>query len=311
MISKANILKWVFGVCWSLVAVALLILLISASRKKEQKICSNIEVNIISENEQKFLTNKEVENIINAVGKVTAIPISQINIRVFEEALSKNPWIKSVNIYFDNQQTLHVDISENEPFVRIFTTSAISFYFDKIGEKLPLSEKMNLRIPIVTGFTSDNDFLSKSDSILKEDVLELVSFIRNDSFWMAQTSQINITENREFEWIPLIGKHIVELGDISDLKEKFDKLFSYYKNVWSKTSSEEYVVLKLQFKNQIVAVKRGIENSTNTQNKIQSDSTITAISEKITQNKIEYVINKAKEKIKQQPKAILKNKNEL
>lgn len=309
MTNKTNILKWVSGTSWSIIAIALLVLLISASRKKEQKICSNIEVNIQSENEQKYLSNSDVENLINTVGNVRLMPISQINIRLFEEALIKNPWIKSVNIYFDNQQTLHVDIQENRPFVRIFTINSVSFYFDQEGVKLPLSDKMNLRMPIVTGFTSDNEILSKPDSLLKEDVLKLVEFIRSDSFWFAQTSQINITENRKFEWVPLIGKHIVELGDISNLKEKFDKLYSYYKNVWAKTSSEEYAVLKLQYKNQIVAVKRGNENSVITQNEIPSDSTITTISEKTIQNKKENKDNTIEEKLKKQPKAILKNKN--
>lgn len=309
MNNKANILKWITGICWSVFAIAMIALLISASKKKEQQICKNIEVSFENDTEQNFLSSKEVIDLVNTVGDVRTKSISQIDIRLFEEALIKNVCIKSAKLYFDNQETLHVFIQENKPFVRVFTTSGSSFYFDEDGVKLPLSEKMNIRIPIVTGFTSDNENLSRPDSLLKEDILLLARFIQNDTFWMAQTSQININENREFEWVPLIGNHIVEIGDVSNLDNKFNKLFSFYKNVWAKTSSEEYAVLKLQFKNQIVAIKKSSEFEAN-RNKILQDSTVNNLQSKINVSNI-AVNNNIKEEnqtiLIKQPKAILKN----
>ncbi len=57
----------------------------------------------------------------------------------------------------------------------------------------------------------------------------------NDPFWMAQVAQIDITAERTFEMTPVVGNHLVKLGNGEDMDKKFHRLMVFYKQVLSKT----------------------------------------------------------------------------
>ncbi|MGM3198787.1 cell division protein FtsQ/DivIB, partial [Bacillus cereus group sp. BC241] len=83
-----------------------------------------------------------------------------------ETSLETNPWVRNAEMYIDNQQVLQVLIEERQPVARVFTIQGGSFYVDSSGMRLPLSEKLSARVPMFTGFPSDNVKLSKPDSVL-------------------------------------------------------------------------------------------------------------------------------------------------
>ena len=165
-----------------------------------------------------------------------------------------NAWVKNANLYFDNGEVLHISVEEKEPVARIFTTAGKSFYIDNEGDKMPLSDMMSARVPVFTNFP-DKKILSIKDSILLKDIRSTASFILNDSFWMAQTEQIDITEDRNFEMIPTIGHHTVKLGKGDDIDKKFRRLLIFYQQVLSKTSFDRYNIVDVQYTGQVIGSK--------------------------------------------------------
>jgi len=97
--------------------------------------------------------------------------------------------------------------------------------------------------------------LSTKDSALLNDVQKTASFILNDSFWMAQTEQIDITPERTFEMIPTIGNHTVKLGKGDDIDKKFHRLLIFYQQVLSKTSFDKYNTVDVQYAGQVIGSK--------------------------------------------------------
>jgi cell division protein FtsQ len=57
--------------------------------------------------------------------------------------------------------------------------------------------------------------------------------------------------------IPLIGDHRIVFGDATELINKFKKLKAFYQSAWLQNGMNTYETLDLQFKNQLVAVKKG------------------------------------------------------
>ena len=86
-------------------------------------------------------------------------------------------------------------------------------------------------------------------------IVKLGKFISQDSFRMAQVSQIDILPNAEFEIVPSIGSQLIELGDTSDLDKKFIKLITFYKQTVFDNTINNYSKIYLQFK-----VKRTISD---------------------------------------------------
>ena len=89
----------------------------------------------------------------------------------------------------------------------------------------------------------------------------LGKFISQDTFRMAQVSQIDILPNAEFELIPSMGNQIIELGDTSNLDRKFLKLFAFYKKTVLDNTINNYSKIYLQYNNQVVAVKRNYQKA--------------------------------------------------
>lgn len=242
---------------WITASVGVLVLLVAAMKLKTHKHCKSVNIEMVGEVKDMFIDEADVEDILNTEGDVLKRDISSIDLRKLEERLEKNPWVKNAELFFDNNQVLNVQIEEREPIARVFTVMGNSFYLDTSGFRLPLSHKVSARVPVVTNFTNDKRVMGHSDSVLLKDVVKIGSYILADSFWMAQTAQVDIMSDGTFELIPVMGSHSILIGDAENLEEKFTRLFTFYKQAWVQNGINKYEKLDVRFNNQIVATKRG------------------------------------------------------
>lgn len=242
---------------WLLVISGITTLLIAANRKEKEHVCKDILIGIKG-NEGKFYVEKEdVLKLMERTAKGSLLQknVTSVNLKNLEDGLKTNPWIKNAELYFDSKDDLHVFVEEREPMARIFTIAGNSFYMDSSGATMPLLDKMSIRVPVVTGFTSARKF-NAADSALLQQTKQVVQFIFNNEFWNAQVGQIDITTERKFELIPVIGDHIIKLGYGEDVEEKLNALYVFYKQVMSKVGFNKYAALDVEFKNQVVAIKK-------------------------------------------------------
>jgi hypothetical protein len=152
-----------------------------------------------------------------------------------------------------------VDVTEREPVARIFTTTGSSFYLDSTLTRLPLSDKTTARVPVFSNFTA-SALLSKNDSNVLNDVKNISSYILRDPFWMAQVEQVDITPEKNFEMVPKVGNQVIIFGNADNYEEKFRNLMIFYKEVGSRVGWNTYSKINVQYKGQVVAVKRGTED---------------------------------------------------
>jgi hypothetical protein len=102
--------------------------------------------------------------------------------------------------------------------------------------------------------------LNKADSNLLKGIKDVGSYILNDPFWMGQIDQVDITADRGFEMIPKIGNNIIVFGTAENYESKFNNLLTFYKQVEIKVGWNKYSKINIQYKGQVVAVKRGAED---------------------------------------------------
>jgi cell division protein FtsQ len=241
---------------WIALGAITLVLLVSAINKKNHKVCSGIEVSFNKDGNNFFVDEKGIVSALKSFGRIKGEPIESIDLKALEQKLKSDKWIAGAELFFDNKQILQVIVEEKEPVARIFTVEGSSFYIDSACRRLPLSEKLSARIPMFTNFPSERPALSKPDSELLASVKELAIFIQADDFWKAQVAQVDITPTG-FEMIPTVGSHVVALGKNGEWQQKFDRLFSFYKQVWTQVGFEKYEKIDVQFNRQVVATLKG------------------------------------------------------
>lgn len=264
---RYSIKKILLAILWLSVSAGTTVLLVAAIKKKDATKCKEVEIKISGIEKAdgpKFVDNDDILNTIqktigaNPVGKA----LGSFDLKKIETELEKSKWVKNAELFFDNKNVLQVKLQEREPVARVFTTGNNSFYIDTALAMLPLSDKVPARLPVFTGFPSDNIVLTAADSGLLNDVKNISLAIQKDSFRMAMIDQVDITPQRNFEMIPKIGNQVIVFGDGSAAEDKFSKLELFYKEVMVKAGWSKYSVINVQYKNQVVAKRRGAEDKT-------------------------------------------------
>lgn len=246
--------RWLTNTLWILFGIAMVVLFGAAIHKKNIKRCSDIRIEITGVEKHMFIDEQDVKELVNTNGNVIGTPIEALNLRRMEAALESNAWVRNAELFFDNNQVLQINIEERQPIARLFELNGKSYYLDTAMVQLPLSNKLTARVPVFTGLSNQSP---KFDTSVLSQIVKMAGYILTDSFLTAQITQIDITPEKKFEFIPLIGEHTVLFGDTTDMIDRFKKLKSFYTSAWLDAGMDTYERLDVQYKNQIVAVRKG------------------------------------------------------
>ncbi len=261
MNTKTAIRKIVIIGLWVVIGGGMLLLLIAAMGNQKKDICAGYEIAIKGvKGNDLFVDEKDIVKLVKAAtdGNIKGQPRADFDLRRIEDLLEDNPWVKEARLYFDNKNMLQVSVTERSPIARVFTTNGRSFYIDESQQQMQLSDKLSTRLPVFTGFPEKKK-LSKADSALLKGIQETATYINAHSFWSAQVAQLDIVrdgqDNWEMEMIPLVGNHIIKLGDSKNIDKKMERLFTFYKTALSKVGFGQYKTIDVRYEGQVVAGK--------------------------------------------------------
>ena len=262
MVKKRIIINILLAVIWTAMGSGTIVLLIAAIRIKDSKKCTGVEINIKGVSNNFFVDKHDILSTISSKsdgGPLDKI-VSSFDLQGIELELEKNIWVKSAQLFFDNNERLQVNVVEREPVARVFNSSGTTFYIDNEVSMLPLSEKFSARLPVFTSFPSDKKVLLPSDSSLLRDIISVSLAIQKDSFCMAMIEQIDITAQHTFEMLPKLGNAVIVLGDAKNIEKKLAKLRLFYKEIVVKAGWNKYSEINIQYDNQVVGKRKGVDD---------------------------------------------------
>jgi cell division protein FtsQ len=259
--TKRTIRKILFVTMWLAIGSGMLTLLIAAMGKQKKELCKDYSITINGVRaDEFFLDEAAIADLLKgaAHGNIKGQPRFSFNLQQMEQLLENNVWIKDAQLYFDNQAVLHISVEEREPVARIFTAGGRSFYIDENKQSLPLSENTIAKVPVFTGFP-DKRIWTKEDSILLQGITTTAQYINSHPFWTSQVAQVDIVncgpDCWEFEMIPVVGRHLIKMGNGENIAQKFRRLFAFYQQVLSRTGLDHYKTIDVRFAGQVIGAK--------------------------------------------------------
>lgn len=257
---KFNIRQILGLAFWIILGSGTVVLLVAAINKRNHKHCAGVDITITGVENNYFIEKEDVIKILQKVEPgAEGRALNSFDLSKLENELGKNEWIKKAELFFDNNEILKINVIEREPVARVITSTGRSFYIDTALTRLSLSDKFSARLPVFTNFP-ESKILSRSDIDLLRSIRNIGDFILRDSFWMAQIEQVDITANNTFEMIPKLGNQVIIFGDGNLYQEKFNNLLLFYKNVESRIGWNKYSKINVQYKNQVIGVRRGAQD---------------------------------------------------
>lgn len=216
--------------------------------------CTGIEV-VLDENEPIKIDKEKLIRLVKATdNKVLSKTLSEINSEIIEVEIEKLPAILKADVYklMVNEKgaykgVLVVKVKHREPVMRVITSSE-SYYLDKFGKRIPISSSYATNVMVTTG--------SISEPFAVEKLLPFVLYIEDNNFWKAQIQQVHVEEDGDVLLSPLVGGHIIELGDLDNYSQKLNVMRAFYKQILVKNNWDKYEKVSLKYNNQVVAKRR-------------------------------------------------------
>lgn len=237
----------------------LVVLLAFNASKQNQLVCSGLHVEVNNSQGVYFLTTKDVETkLLGRYPMLLGTPIKEIDIQAIEELLLEMPHVNRAKVYLGIDGGLTAKLSQKTPVARIAFQDGGGIYLDGSGNIMPLSKNFTARVLSVNGVVSRKWLKLKNvteDSLLLN-IYHLAGHIQQNEFLKAQLQQLYVNENQEFEFVPRVGNHIIEFGEVKNMEEKFENLQIFYQEGLAYKGWNRYDRISLKFKNQLVCTKK-------------------------------------------------------
>lgn len=248
-------------------AVAVFTLLGFASKKQSDATCWKLDITVLGDEEKKYIDEALVTKIAeSATDEIVGKKVSEIDITAIYKKLAENSSIKKAHVFTTVDGRCVVQVKQRTPIARILNADGTSFYLDKDGFTMALSNHYTAKVPVFTGvinekmseqsiidYPTDSEFLKTS---MLDDIYALTNFISQNEFWKAQVEHIRISAQKEFEIIPRVGNHLITIGDATNLEEKFRKLMAFYANTIHTRDLNAFSSINVEYDGQVVCVKR-------------------------------------------------------
>jgi len=207
-------------------------------------------IDIVFENGENLFISYEMVNklLIQNLEIVKNESKENINLNNIELFLQNNEMIENAEIFLTLSGDLGAIIKQRTPVLRV-SNNLESYYYDELGEKMPLSDNYSARVPITT---SD---LNKSNCI---EIICLANKIYDDEFLRKQIigiDQITGERSNQFELRTRMGNQKIVFGDIKRMNEKIIKLKVFYQKMMSDSIINSYKSIDLKFNGQVVCEK--------------------------------------------------------
>lgn len=192
---------------------ACIVAILSASRIEDTKKLSGIDMQVSNDETYHFLDKTELLKAITDNKVVEQLSVNKLHIQTIEDSMRSNPWIGDAQVYVDNNRMMHINIEQRIPVVRIFEANGNSYYLDTSLTSVPLSARFVCYALTVTNVPQLNS--DSAGKVMRGQIVALVKKIQADSFWSAMISQVMIDSVYGFQLMPVLGNHIIMLGDTS------------------------------------------------------------------------------------------------
>lgn len=234
---------------WNSIKLIALIICISAlyafsDHRNQARRINGISVQFEGE-DNLYITNSMVNKLlIQNYGVLKNLPKEKLVLNTIEKVIEANDMVKSAQVYLTVDGELISKISQRQPIGRIEGDQ--KFYLDEQGKKMPLSNNYSARVPIITGKITGKSL---------EDAYVILDYINEDEFLRKNVIGIHIEEEGSYQLKFRMENFVVNLGNISDLKQKFNNFKAFYTKAAKDKTLENYDIVSLEFNNQVVCTK--------------------------------------------------------
>ena len=240
-----KIKKFLKYVLFLLLTVSLGFLYSFSSKRNSRKIIGKPTVEFKA-GENNFLTHAMVNKLlIQNNESVQNKAKSVINLYGLENTVLQNPYVEEVAVFLTIDGQLKTTVKQRTPIARIIAGNS-SYYIDKQGVNIPLSDNYSARVLLISGIENDEN---------TKEILPLITLILDDNFLEKEIIGIEKMKNNEYQFSVRSGDYKIDFGKLTKIDVKFKKLKAFYNKTFVDKTIQNYKTITLKYHNQVVCTK--------------------------------------------------------
>lgn len=229
-------------------AAALVTGILWAKGKSRGEKCTGIEVQVINADSTSFVTPQGVLNDLKGQGiKLVGKRMGDINASEIEEALRLSPYLENADIVKCQDGKVLIRVSQLIPVFRVFDGGS-SYYVNRAGKHMSATNYYHSDVPVVQGH-----FTRKFPPT---HLLPLIDYVENDSLLHSLVTMYIVRDTNNIILVPSISGHVVNIGNVSGLENKFAKLKLFYREVMPQRGWNTFDTISVKWNHQVVATRR-------------------------------------------------------
>jgi len=216
-----------------------------------------------------LLTDETLRSqILSSDPSLLSVKVKDVKKDYIANLAQRNPFVESANVTVSIWGDIIVKAVQHTPVLRLFTYNK-ECYLTHNGGIIPLSEEGEadvlvgngeFRHKLIVGDSAQNLLeLSMKKEFADNEYVKLWSlacYLYDNPAIGELFDQISINKEGDLLLVPCVGDHIVELGDLNNLDDKFADLLAFYRKGLSKVGWNTYKQISLKYKGQIICKKR-------------------------------------------------------
>lgn len=231
-----------------MLAAALVTGILWAKDKSRGEKCTGIEVQVINADSTSFVTPQGVLNDLKGQGiKLVGKRMGDINASEIEEALRLSPYLENADIVKCQYGKILIRVSQLVPVFRVFDGGS-SYYVNRAGKHMSATNYYHSDVPVVQGH-----FTRKFPPT---HLLPLIDYVENDSLLHSLVTMYIVRDTNNIILVPSISGHVVNIGNVSGLENKFAKLKLFYREVMPQRGWNTFDTISVKWNHQVVATRR-------------------------------------------------------
>lgn len=236
-------------------AVALGVLVLVANMSRSRSMVQGLEVVIRRGGEPALVSDQTVrDSVVATLPGLLQHAVGNVNRHAVAEAAAKVPYLKDVSASTSVSGRVVVRATQRRPIARLYYGGR-EYYFDAEGYVMPASPMAKLNL-LVSGADYTEPLRPDSLSASLTDLWHVASFIDRQRKYGDLIDQIYIEADGDLMMVPKLGNHVVELGPIDDLDDKFEGLLAFYRRGMPRAGWDTYQRISLKYRGQVVCQKR-------------------------------------------------------
>ena len=146
-------------------------------------------------------------------------------------------------VYPHMDGTLHIDVWQRRPVMRVHVEGGEDHYLDGDGERMALDPHHTPHLPVMPVTRPDQAKMG----------LQFVNDTRRDAFWNNLTDQLSVNDQGELVLHPRLSGHHIVLGDGSEAAHKKRNLLTFYRAQIERGNLRNYKRIDLTYRDQVIA----------------------------------------------------------